>query len=187
MKFNRFSTRKLHERQAPAGASLLAATGLLVFFLLVATAFRSAHPFYLSVTELAYKADQRELQVSCKIFTDDFEDALKAAFNRRVVLTDDAAKAANQAFINQYLRQHLKLAADGKALSWELLGFEQEQEATWIYLVVKKTLPFRQLQVTNDVLFDLRPGQVNIIHCRLGGERQSYRLTAPQSTCVFNW
>jgi SpoU rRNA methylase family enzyme len=145
------------------------------------------HPFYMSVTEIEYRPAQKELQIACKIFMDDLEDALKAETKKAIKLGDDKLKAAHQQLINQYLQQHLKLVIDGKPVAYEMIGFEKEQEAVWNYLVVKNVAPFKTATVQNDVLYQLRDGQINIIHFKVNGNTQSYRLNAPTVQHSFQW
>ena len=44
------------------------------------------HPIYVSVTEIEHNAKEKTLEISCKIFTDDFEKALKATYKTYVDL-----------------------------------------------------------------------------------------------------
>jgi hypothetical protein len=67
------------------------------------------------------------------------------------------------------------------------MGFEREQEAVWNYLLVKNVSTFKTASVYNDVLFQLRDGQINIIHFKVNGTSQSYRLNAPTVRHIFQW
>ncbi len=55
------------------------------------TAF-SLHPYYMSVTEIEYKPAEKEVQVACKIFTDDLEEALKKEFAKKIDIVNPAQK-----------------------------------------------------------------------------------------------
>jgi RecG-like helicase len=79
------------------------------------TAF-SLHPYYMSVTEFEYKPAEKEVQVACKIFTDDLEEALKKEYKRKVDILNTSAKKENEQLLNRYLQQHLRLQLDGKTL-----------------------------------------------------------------------
>lgn len=205
MKFNVRIEQKLHERQGMqpvaghneslAGkkrqwlmnkkmktiCSLLVLSAISLWL----TAF-TVHPYYMSVTDIEYRPAQKEIQIACKIFTDDLEDALKAEIKKSVTLTDGKDKAAKLELLRHYLQTHLKLVIDGKAVAYELIGFENEQEATWNYLLVKNVSGFKAVTVYNDLLFQLRTGQINIIHFKHKGETKSYRLTAPEAQHTFS-
>lgn len=179
---------KLHERQQRD----LPVTGFLFSILIVGFCFLvlgsfTVHPYYVSVTELEYRPAQKELQIACKIFTDDLEDALKAETKRKITISDSKEKTGNQQLIFNYLQAHLKIMVDGKPVVYEMLGYELEKEAAWSYLLIKNVAPFKAVTVYNDVLYALRDGQINIVHVKKNGETKSFRINAPETTHTFSW
>ncbi|WP_317127875.1 DUF6702 family protein [Lacibacter luteus] len=147
----------------------------------------SLHPYYMSVTEIEYKPAEKEVQIACKIFTDDLEEALKREFNKKVDIVNAAQKKENEQLLQRYLQKHLKLQLDNKTLALEFFGFEEEGEAIWIYLLAKNVAAFKSANVFNDVLYSYREDQLNIIHFKNKNERKSYRLNYPNNQVVFNW
>ena len=145
------------------------------------------HPYYMSVTEIEYKPAEKELQIACKIFTDDLEEALKKEFAKKVDVVNPVQKKENEQLLQRYVQKHLKLQLDHKAVALELLGFEEEGEAIWIYLLVKNMAAFKSAVVFNDLLYNYRNEQINIIHFKNIGERKSYRLNYPDNQVTFNW
>ncbi len=145
------------------------------------------HPYYMSVTEIEYKPAEKELQIACKIFTDDLEDALRKEFAKKVDIVNPAQKKENEQLLQRYLQKHLKLQLDNKAVALEFFGFEEEGEAIWIYLLAKNAAAFKSAVVFNDVLYSYRNEQLNIIHFKNKGERKSYRLNYPDNQVTFNW
>ena len=150
------------------------------------TAF-SLHPYYMSVTEIEYKSAEKEVQVACKIFTDDLEETLKREFNKKIDIVNAAQKKENEQLLQRYLQKHFKLQLDSKAVALDFFGFEEEGEAIWIYLLAKNTAAFKSATVFSDVLYSYREDQLNIIHFKNKGERKSYRLNYPNKQVVFTW
>ena len=159
---------------------LLTTIGLLL------SAF-ALHPYYMSVTEIEYKPAEKEVQVACKIFTDDLEEALKKEFAKKIDIVNPVQKKENEQLLQRYLQKHLKLQLDNKAVVLEFFGFEAEGEAIWIYLLAKNTDAFKSAIVFNDVLYSYRNEQINILHFKNKGERKSYRLNYPDNQVTFNW
>jgi hypothetical protein len=155
-------------------------------FALCLTAF-SFHPYYMSVTEFEYKPAEKEVQVACKIFTDDLEEALKKDYKRKVDILNASAKKENEQLLNNYLQQHLRLKLDGKAADLKMIGFEQEGEAVWVYLVTNNTSAFKSAAVFNDILYSYREDQLNIIHFKNKAERKSHRFTFPNKEVTLSW
>lgn len=147
----------------------------------------SKHPFYMSVTEIEYKAPENELQIACKLFADDFEDVLKAENGKTIVIFDEAQKTTNATLINKYLQQHFKLTIDGTIGVYKMVGFEKEEDAVWVYLIVKDVLKFKKLTVWSDVFYQYRAGQINILHFKNKEKTTSFRLNMPTVQHSFSW
>src|ERR1017187_1143570 len=71
------------------------------------------HPFYLSVTEIILNAKDKILEVSCKMFTNDFEASLEKFAHLKIDLSDPKAKASTEKYIADYISKHLQLKVDG--------------------------------------------------------------------------
>jgi hypothetical protein len=139
-----------------------------------------AHPYYISVTEIEYAGRDRELGVSCKFFSDDIEGALKAYSNNKVdILKGD--KATNGKLLDAYIRKHLGIKVDGKALDPQFLGYENDQEATWCYFSVKEMPAPRNVEIFINLLYEYRSEQVNMVHVIVDGNRKSSKLSPPDN------
>lgn len=164
---------------------------LMVFFSLLFSAMLlisfKLHPYFLSVTEIEYQPQEKSIQIASKIFTDDFEEALKNEFHVRIEILSATEKKKNEALIQMYFQKHLKLSVNGKPVQFELVGFEKQEEAIWIYLEVKNISGLKTIHVYNDLLYQYRQDQINIIHCKYNNERKSYRLTFPEKEINFSF
>src|SRR5579862_8920555 len=80
------------------------------------------HPFYVSVTEINHNAKDKTLEISCKIFTNDFETTLEKAFKTKVDLRSIKDKNENDKKINDYIISHLKINVDGKPVQVQFVG-----------------------------------------------------------------
>ena len=84
------------------------------------------HPLFVAVTEINHNAQEKTLEISCKAFTDDLEKSIEKSTNQKVDLFNVKDKAVAEKAITEYFRKHLILKADGKAVQFELIGFERE-------------------------------------------------------------
>lgn len=145
------------------------------------------HPFYISVTEINHNAADKNLEISCKIFTDDFESALTKAAGTKVDLFNPKDKAAVDKHITTYIRKHLVVKIDGKPAVLEFIGFEREEEAVWSYLQVSNTVTPKRIEVMNDLLYDSFNQQINLMHVAVGGNRKSTKLNYPDTNASFQF
>lgn len=139
------------------------------------------HPFYVSVTEINYNAGDKTLEISCKIFTDDFEAALAKSTGVKVDLFNPKDKQAADRSIAAYIKKHLVIKLDNKIASLEFVGFERENEAVWSYLQVSNTSVPKKVEINNDLLYELFTQQINLMHVSVGGNRKSTKLNYPDS------
>jgi hypothetical protein len=145
------------------------------------------HPFYISVVEINHNASDKTLEISCKIFTNDFESTLEKNYKSKVNLSNPKDKASTDKWINDYIKKHLSIKADNKEANFSYLGFEKEDEAIYSYFEVSNIPSVRKIDVSDAILHDFSNQQVNIIHCMVGGRRQSTKLDYPNTNAIFSW
>jgi hypothetical protein len=165
----------------------LACFGLASFSTAPATPARPAHPFYVSVVEINHNAQEKTLEVSCKIFVDDLEAILKQNFKASVDLGNDGQETRNGQLIHDYISKHLSLSADGKAAKLSFIGFEREKAYAWCYFEVTGISSIKKLDVTNSILHDYKEEQINIMHININGNRKSYKLDFPNTKASFSF
>ena len=145
------------------------------------------HPLYITVTEINHNAKDRTLEVSCKIFTNDFETVLGKLVNAKVDLTAPKDKKAVEKLISDYIEKHLQLKADGKPAILHYAGSEKETDATWSYFQADGVPTCKKLEITNSLLYDGFEQEINIMHVTVGGERKSNRLNYPDTNAVVEF
>ena len=138
------------------------------------------HPLYVSITEINYNDQSHNIEISCKIFTDDLEQALgkKSGHSAHISSTRDEAIAAE---IAAYLAAHLGVSFDGKKVPVKFLGYELEKEAVWSYLEGPVARAPTSAEINNSILFDSFDQQINLVHITVKGERKSTKLVNPES------
>ena len=154
---------------------------LIVVF--ICTCFSSwvLHPIYVSVTEIEHNATDKTLEVSCKIFTDDFEKVLRTTFKTHVDLINPTNRAAMDKLVNDYVQQHLKLNVDGNAINMKYLGYEIIEEGVYSYYEAAGITQVKNISIFNNILYEHTPEQMGLMHITVGGNRKSTKLNNPES------
>jgi hypothetical protein len=145
------------------------------------------HPFHVSVTEIDHNATEKTLEISCKLFTDDFENILEKTFKTKVDLTNPADRPATGKLVTEYVSKNLVVKVDGKPVSLTGIGFEKESEATWCYFQVDNVAAVKKVEMTNTLLYDLFDDQVGIMHVKVDGTRKSTKLSYPAKDAVISF
>lgn len=145
------------------------------------------HPYYVSVTEIKHSSKTASLEISCRIFSDDLEQAINKLGGVKVDVLKPKNKAELEQLIAKYIPQHLKININGKPVQLQFVGYEQESEATWCYFEAKNVKSAKRVSVFTDILYAEHPEQINMVHVNVGGERQSTKLDNPERTVVFSF
>lgn len=143
------------------------------------------HPFYISVTEINHNAASNTMEISCKMFADDFEQILEKNYKKQIDITAQKDQALLEKIIPDYMLKHLSITADGKETKLVYVGFEKEKESVFCYLQCDKVPPPKKIEIMNDILQDFNDNQINIIHITVNGKRQSTKLDYPEKQASF--
>ena len=143
------------------------------------------HPIFVSVTEIEHNATDKTLEISCKIFTDDFEKTLRQVYKTQVDLLQPKDKTAMNKLVSDYVQKHLQLKADGKPVVLQFLGYEQQEEGIVSFYQVNNIASLKKLDIINNILFEYKKEQINILHITVNSKRQSTKLTNPEEKTAF--
>ncbi len=161
------------------------------FFAVTACVFftgSSLHPIYVSVTEMELNPKEKTLEVSCKIFTDDFEKVLRAGNKRHVDLIHPGAeKTAMDKLVNDYVQAHLKVTADGKLLNLKYLGYEVIDEGVFSYYECPGIDRLKSIAIFDNLLYEYNDQQMGLVHVTVNGIRKSTKLNNPESRALINF
>ncbi|TCC94126.1 hypothetical protein EZ428_04935 [Pedobacter frigiditerrae] len=137
------------------------------------------HPLHVSTTEIEFNSKEKSLEISCRIFTDDFETVLAKQFKTKVDLNKQTMHTAMDELVKKYINANLHYKVNGKNLTATYVGFEKDNEATNIYFEIDNISSLQSLNLTNTILYDLFDDQMNILHVVNAATRKSVRANYP--------
>jgi hypothetical protein len=146
-----------------------------------------SHPLYITVTEINHNGKDKTLEISCKMFTNDFESVLEKTSHSKIDLSDGKSKTANDKLIADYVEKHLQLKVDGRLVSMHFIGSEKEEDGTWSYFQVDNIPSVKKLDINNNLLYDGFSQEINIMHVKAAGVEKSTRLDYPAATASFEF
>jgi hypothetical protein len=145
------------------------------------------HPLHVSVTEINHNETDKTLELSCKLFTDDFERILTQLYKTKVDLINPPDRPAMEKLVNDFILTHFSVKTDGKPVKLNYLGYEKDNDAIYSYFQADDIKTVKKLEVTSSVMYDLFTDQINLLHVTVGGKRKSYKLDYPQKEAQFNF
>lgn len=145
------------------------------------------HPLHVSTTQVEFNSKEKTLEISCRIFTDDFESILAKTYKQKTDLANPSMKAAMDELIRKYLTAHLQIKANAKPSTFKYIGFEIDHEATNIYLEIEKISAVKSVEIENTILYDMFDDQMSIVHIVKGQIRKSGKILYPDRKFAANF
>jgi hypothetical protein len=141
---------------------------LLLALALLAPIASIAHQVQVALTTVTFSVRTGSVEVIHRFYTHDTEHAMSILAGRQADIMLD--QAVQQQF-GQYVSKYFQLLdQNGKELPLALVGVELEGDVIWVYQETPLPGHLTELSVTNPVLLDLLPGQVNTVNVECGGE-----------------
>lgn len=162
----------------------------IIICLLIWISFSSntIHPVYMSVTEIEHNSKEHSLEISCKIFTNDFESQLKKGNSQKIDLLNPELKTKMNALVESYIQNHLKIRVNNNPISkMKFIGFEQVEDAIVSYFEINDINKVNSIKIWNTLLYEYSEQQINLMHVTVNGNRKSYKLNNPDNQTEFNF
>lgn len=145
------------------------------------------HPFFVSITEIKQNQANHSLEISCRMFSDDLEKALEKQYQVKLNVIKPVDKAQVNKLINDYVKKHLIVRADGKTLNLNYIGYEIQEDGAWSYFEVKGIDRIKQVDVHDDLLYEQHPEQINMMHVTIANQRKSTKVDNPDADVSFKF
>jgi hypothetical protein len=146
------------------------------------------HPFFVSVTEINHNKQEKSLEISIRIFTDDFENTLRMyAPDKKVDLMNPPVSGAMDSLVKSYIQSKIRIEVNGAGKPMQYVGFERVEESIWAYFEVTGVPELKKLKIKDPILYEYKKEQINMVHVISGANRQSRKLDNPVADWEFNF
>lgn len=160
----------------------------ILILLLPLFAFTTVHKFYVSVTNITHSEKDNAIQITSRIFIDDFERVLQERYGFEAKLATKSESKEADDYIEKYLRAKLVVEVNGENASYNFIGREYDTDVMVCYIEVPEVdLPnTTSIQIENEILTDLFDDQQNIVHFKMGGKKKSFVLMKSRTKGMLN-
>ncbi|MEC3905486.1 DUF6702 family protein [Tamlana sp. 2201CG12-4] len=163
-------------------------SGLILLLLIVPLlAFTSIHKYYISVTQVDYIKEKKSVQITSRIFIDDFERLLRERYDESITLAGDDEPANVDTYIERYLQQKLKIKINGKDAKLVFIGKVYDADIMKCYLEIENVDNIKSFEISNKVLFDVFEDQQNIIKTKINSKQKSVILFLQKDTALLKF
>ena len=144
------------------------------------------HAYHSTITELRYNPAKKQLELSVKVFADDFEKAISQGQPKPVTLSEPGPRPLVLAAA--YFQRTLQISTvAGARLPLQVLGMQAENDGYWFYCKVALPGPVAGVKLRQAMLLDAYADEMNIVNVEANGKKQSALFRAGHEEEVVNW
>jgi len=143
------------------------------------------HPYYVSTLEIDYRPDRAALQITIRVFTDDWQLMLNTHYDKTLRLDPDTDTEKVLTHSADYFQQYLELNLNGKDVTPRVLGKEYQDDQLVLYLEIAGVAELQTIAVSNRILFAEFEGQQNIVRIKTPTKRKSFLQSQGKVGDVF--
>ena len=159
---------------------------MLNFLSVIITLFLPfVHDLHVSVCDVEFNEKSKSIQLSQRVFLDDFEQALNERFKINLIIDEPSTIDYRDSLIQVYLFEKIHLEVDGKEKKRVFIGNEIEGDAIWSYIEYEGVKRIKSLKITNAVLIETFDDQANIVHFSYLDYEKSIKLDRTKITSTF--
>jgi hypothetical protein len=144
------------------------------------------HPFHVSVCEVYHNSNTLSLEISMKIFIDDFELAIQNQGNTEFKLVNVNEKIIDNSPLKKYIIDRFNLKIDGKSIDLDLVGFEIDDDAVLCYFEGKNIEKIHEIEIYNAIISEVYDDQINLTHFQYNEEMKSFQTTKDNTKAILN-
>ena len=157
------------------------------FFVYLLFVQSTIHPYYVSTLEIDYRPDRMALQITMRVFTDDWQLMLNTHYDKTLRLDPDTDTEKVLTHSSDYFQQHLELKLNGTDVTPSVLGKEYQDDQLLLYLEIAGVAELQTLAVSNRILFAELEGQQNIVRIKTPTKRKSFLQSQGRARDVFRF
>lgn len=154
---------------------------IIVGLLFMLSSFTALHKYYVSVTDVEYSLVNKSLQITSRLFIDDFQNVLQERYGASIKLEDKISDV----YVEKYFKKKLLIEVNNTLKSYTYIGKEFDGDMLHCYFEVENVSDIQSITVTNKLLIELFEGQQNITHITINDKKKSFLLIKDNSSGVL--
>lgn len=160
---------------------------LSIFLLFYIVTSFTIHKFYVSVTQVDYVKNKSRVEITSRIFIDDFNAVLEKKFNKKIYLASNREISEAKDLVKSYLKEKIKVTINNKPVETEFLGTEIDNDVLICYLKVSFSEKITTFGIENSVLTEMFSEQQNLLHTNINNDKSSFLLTRNEKTAFLEF
>jgi hypothetical protein len=145
------------------------------------------HPIHVSVTNIDLDPGRGTVDLSVKIFSDDFQDLILHNYAVQLRITEQESPDKQIGTVNRYIWEALKLEINGKdAASMRFMETSMNEEAIWLHYRYEHGSRIRKMKIMNTIMLETFNDQTNLVIVTYDQKQNGYRLNNKNTELTLN-
>jgi hypothetical protein len=145
------------------------------------------HPIHVSVTNVDMDPDEGTVELSVKIFADDFQDLILHKYSVQLNITQQEEPGENITSVNRYIGEALQMEINGRKIEgFTLTNLELREEAIWLYYFYDHGGRIRKVRIRNTIMNEKFDDQTNLLILAYNSTQNGYRMNNKTTELTFN-
>ncbi len=151
--------------------------------------FIGVHKFYVSVTNIEYYDKGKALQITSRVFIDDFEKALEERYEVTTLLGTPQELPDAEVYIEKYLNAKFLVKINGETAPYQFLGKKYDNDIMICFLEIPEISldQLNSIEIQNELLMDIFEEQKNILHFKILEKKKSFVLIRESNKGMLNF
>ena len=159
----------------------------LFLILIPLLAFTGIHKYYISVTQIDYIEETQSVQITSRIFIDDFEKLLRDRYDESITLAGKDESKTVDLYMERYLKEKLKIKINSEVSNLVFIGKKYDADVVKCYLEIVDIEKITTFEVSNKTLFDVFEDQQNIVKTKINSKQKSFILFPQKDNAVLKF
>ncbi len=147
-----------------------------LLYFLVLTSIQLSHDYHFGYGEIYYNKENKSLETSIKLFTDDLDKAVSKGKSFKLNLNTEEELSNSDGYIEEYILKNVAISINKKDIEINYLGKEYEDDIIWIYLEASKVKKIKDFKIKNTLLFDTFKDQKHLLNINIDKKTKSALL-----------
>ena len=145
------------------------------------------HPVHVSVTNLDLDPVRGKVELSVKIFADDFQDLILHKYGVQLNIIEQEDPGDKIAAVNEYMQEALQLVFNGnETADLQFVDAKLNEEAIWLFYRYEHHGKIRKVDIVNRVMLEKFNNQTNLMIVTFNEKQNGYRLDNKTTDLSFN-
>jgi hypothetical protein len=145
------------------------------------------HPVHVSVTNLDLDPVGGKVELSVKIFADDFQDLIMNKYGVQLNIVGQEDPGEKISAVNEYIQESLQLAFNEKETAiLQFVESKLNEGAIWLFYRYEHPGKIRKVDILNRVMLEKFSDQTNLMIISYDEKQNGYRLDNKNTELSFN-